>query len=79
METTASQQNAAIFRTCDVCDVLCVREVEWQSHIKSKRHSKRVASLRSREAKMKAAHQRLVQTLSEHEQRLRVSPTGEDT
>lgn len=65
--------NRVVHQTCDICMVTCVREVEWLSHIKSRRHQKRVASHKRNQTK---TYKELSHTLLTHEHNLRRDLNG---
>lgn len=59
--------NPIVHKTCATCNVTCVRQCEWDLHIKSKRHHKQVASLKR---DTQRAYRMLSRTLQTHEENL---------
>ena len=67
MKTEAKDSNMVVHETCEVCGVLCVRKCEWETHLRSRKHHKRLASLKKSKLKMQASYTKLHETLTKYE------------
>ena len=68
MPTKPAIDNQVVHKVCDVCQVTCVRESEWISHTRGRRHHKMLASHKRQKLE---AYQQLAHTLKVHENNLR--------
>lgn len=67
MQAKSKHSNPAVFRTCEACNVLCVYQIEWDAHCSSRKHHKRLASIKKQETRLANARLELSQTLTRYE------------
>lgn len=77
LETKPKADNRVVYKTCEACGVTCIRLCEWESHIKSRKHHKRLSSLRKSKLRLAKARSELLTTLTVHENSLKTSECEE--
>ncbi|XP_067943497.1 tRNA dimethylallyltransferase-like isoform X3 [Watersipora subatra] len=67
MEVKDKKSNAVVYETCTACNVTCIRETEWRSHVNSRKHRKRLASLSKKKELVNKEYEKLSKSLTMHE------------